>query len=430
MSPLTRLYLAFSQVSDPIWRLVHRKRLKKGKEVAARLPEKYGVAPHDRPAGRVLWFHALSVGESLALVPIIERALSENPDAYVVLTTSTATSIAALDKAGLPECATHVLLPIDTTQSVRRFLDHWRPTVAVFAELDFWPRLMIETHRRGIPMILVNSRLSRESYESRRRLGGMMRDILGLFDQILLQNADSVARFKDLGARDNTIHVVGALKAAARPLPADLEEVEDLRQRIGERPVWLAAATCDVEEPLMIATHQRVVACVPNVLLIIAPRFLQSADALQKTAMDAFANVARRSDHEVPDAQTQVYIADTIGEMGLWYRLAPVSFVGHSLGPPGKPLGGKNPYEAAALGSVVIHGKAVADFSETYDTLKTAGAAVEVLNEQDLSKTVLRLFETSESEPIRMAAQQVILSQQRVLEDTWAAIARCLETAH
>ncbi|MEM9970081.1 MAG: glycosyltransferase N-terminal domain-containing protein, partial [Pseudomonadota bacterium] len=148
--------------------------------MAERLPEKYGRAYPDRDNGEVLWFHALSVGEALALVPLIERALAERAGATVVLTTSTVTSVVALERAGLPERAVHVMQPIDTAASVRRFLDHWRPDLAVFAELDFWPRLMIDTHRRGVPMVLVNSRMSEGSFKRRRRLGGLTRDVLRL----------------------------------------------------------------------------------------------------------------------------------------------------------------------------------------------------------------------------------------------------------
>ena len=184
MSPLTHLYLAFSQVSEPIWRLSHRRRLQKGKEDPKRILEKSGFPPCARPAGTVLWFHALSVGESLALLPLVDRALAEDKGTTVVITTSTVTSVAALEKAGLPNLAVHVLLPIYTTKAVGRFLDHWMPSVAVFAELDFWPRLMFETHQRQIPMVLVNSRMSPESYRSRGKLRGMMRDILQLFDQL------------------------------------------------------------------------------------------------------------------------------------------------------------------------------------------------------------------------------------------------------
>jgi len=425
VSLLTRLYLAFSQVSGPIWRLVLKKRLQKGKEDPARLSEKYGVAPQERPAGTVLWFHALSVGESLALLPLVDCAL-EDDDTTVVITTSTATSIAALEKACLPERAIHVLLPMDTAKAARRFLDHWKPRVAVFAELDFWPRLMIETHRRQIPMVLVNSRMSAESYTSRRRLRGMMRDILQLFDRLLVQDPESAVRFQELGASASRITVAGALKAAARPLQADQAKLELLQTRIGKRPVWLAAATRDIEEAAMLRAHLEITRKVPNALMIVAPRFLQSANDIESEAQNRFTYVARRSRGELPDDTTQVYIADTIGEMGLWYRIAPISFVGHSLGPEGKPLGGKNPYEAAALQSVILHGPAVSDFSETYQGLQEADASVLVHNEAELTTNVLRLFSEAQRVPILDAADSVVKARQGVVETTWDAISKAL----
>lgn len=426
MSPLTRLYLAFSQVSGVIWRISHRKRLKKGKEDPGRLSEKYGIAPRDRPDGTVLWFHALSVGESLALLPLIDRALEADANTTVVITTSTVTSVAALGKADLPDRAIHVLLPIDTAQAVRRFLDHWTPSVAVFAELDFWPRLMFETHRRRIPMILVNSRMSPQSFASRSKLRGMMGDILGLFESLLVQDPDSAARFTMLGADPMKILVAGALKAAARPLPADQVELEDLKVRIGQRPIWLAAATRDVEEPAMIRAHQMVIEAHPNALLIIAPRFLDSADEIEATAVSVFDRVARRSRGEKPDRATEVYVADTIGEMGLWYRIAPVSFIGHSLGPHGKPLGGKNPYEAAALGSAILHGPAVDDFSETYQAFQEASASVLVGDESELSQSVLMLLDVDKRAPVLSAARAVVEARREVLDVTWGKISEVL----
>ena len=243
MSPLLRAYLAFSYVSGPLWRAVHRKRLKRGKELPDRIAEKYGTYDVTRPEGTVLWFHALSVGESLALVPLIERALDELPGAHVVLTTSTATSAEALSKAALPDRCIHVLLPIDTVGATRSFLDHWRPDLAAFSELDFWPRLMVETKRRGVPMVLINSRLQEQNQANRQRLGRAMGDILALFDRMLVQDEASAGRFEELGADRNKTKVVGTLKSAARPLPADEVELSALRDAIGDRPIWLAAAT-------------------------------------------------------------------------------------------------------------------------------------------------------------------------------------------
>ena len=426
MSPLLRAYLAFSHISGPLWRLIHKRRLKRGKETSERLPEKYGHYTRARPEGMVLWFHALSVGESLALVPLIERALSDFPSAHVVLTTSTATSAQALSKAALPDRCLHVLMPIDTVKATRRFLDHWKPDLAAFAELDFWPRLMVETHRHGIPMILVNSRLPEKSLASRERMGPAMRDILSLFDRLLVQDADSFERFRALGADKTRISVVGALKSAARPLPADDRVLADLRAGIGKRPVWLAAATWDSEHPLMIAAHGIVTKTHPDALLIIAPRHIRDADAAEASARAAFRQVARRSLGQMPTPETEVYIADTIGEMGLWYRIAPTSFIGHSLDPKGEKLEGKNPFEAAALGSAILHGPAMSYFAESYAALQKAGAARQVSDAATLAEAVILTLDPDNRKPMLEGAARVIAARRGVLENTWQFLRKSL----
>lgn len=426
MSPELRAYLAFSRVSGPIWRLVHRRRLARGKETPERLPEKYGRYRRARPEGRVLWFHALSVGESLALIPLIERVLADLPGAHVVLTTSTATSAEALAKAALPERAIHVLLPIDTRAATRAFLNHWQPDLAAFAELDFWPRLMIETHARDVPMILINSRLTEKSLKSRARLGRAMRDILGLFDRLLVQDAASFERFRTLGADKRRISVVGALKSAARPLAADEDELARLVDTIGGRPVWLAAATWESEHPVVMAAHAAVREAYPDALLIGAPRHMRHADGAEAEARARFDGVGRRSKGDAPGPDCQVYIADTIGEMGLWYRLAPVSFVGHSLDVAGEGLEGKNPFEAAALGSAIVHGPAVSYFAESYDALAKAGAARRVGDEAELARAVIELLATDARAPMLTGAARVIEGQKAVLENTWAVLRRAL----
>ena len=424
MSPLLRAYLAFSHVSGPLWRLAHRKRLKSGKELPDRLPEKYGRYDARRPEGTVLWFHALSVGESLALLPLIEKALAELPGAHLILTTSTATSTTALEKANLPDRALHVLLPIDTSKATHDFLDHWKPDLAAFAELDFWPRLMVETHARKIPMILVNSRMPQGNLESRRRLGGMMRDILDLFDRLLLQDEASRDRFAALGTDPAKIEVVGALKAAARPLPADESELAALRSTIGDRPVWLAAATIAQEHPAMIEAHRRITKSLPDALLILAPRNTYDGDEAERLARAAFAHVSRRTKGDTLRTATGVYIADTIGEMGLWYRLAPVSFVGHSLG---EGQEGKNPFEAAALGSAILHGPEISYFSESYAALAAEAATVEVTGPETLADAVLRLQDKAARTPMREGAARVIVAQKGVLDRTWKAVRDLLQ---
>ena len=295
MTPLTRTYLAFSMVSGPLWRWSMWRRLRRGKETADRLPEKFGRAAPARPDGDVLWFHALSVGESLALLPLIERALHDMPKAHVLLTTSTATSIDALEKARLPERAIHCLLPIDTYQAVARFLRHWQPDVAVFAELDLWPRLLIETFRREIPMVLVNARMTEKTFLSRQRVAGIMADMLDLFDRMLVQDAETFERFKAFGADPAKIAVVGPLKSAARPLPADNAVLGDLRAQIRDRPVWLAAATYLSEHDEVLQAAKKVLEAEGDALLIIAPRHVRDGEALEQMVREAGLAAARRA---------------------------------------------------------------------------------------------------------------------------------------
>ena len=419
MSPITHLYLGFSMISGPLWRLVLRKRVKAGKESPGRLAEKRGFYRRQRPEGVLIWFHALSVGECLALLPLIERALEERPDAHVLLTSWNAISEVALTAARPPDRCIHVFQPVDTVQAVRRFLNQWRPDVAGFYGLDFWPRLMIETQRRGIPMILVDSRMPDGSFRRRKRFPGPMRDILGLFDRLLLQDKASVPRFVALGADAGKISVVGALKSVARPLPAHETELAQLRRQTDGRPVWLGAATHRSEHLLIAEAHARVIEDIPEALLVLAPRHVRDGDGAETLLRKRFAHVARRSRGERIERSTQVYIADSIGEMGLWYRLAPVSFVGHSLAPG---LEGKNPFEAVALGSCVIHGSETSFFSESYHGLGQAGGAIKVENAEELACNAVLLQSPASRKPVLEGAAKAVADRRGVLDATWAAI--------
>ena len=419
MSPTLRLYLAFTYIAEPIWRLVHKRRLKNGKELPSRLPEKYGVYTVARPPGEILWFHALSVGESFALLPLIERALADRPGSHAVLTTSTASSVEALAKAALPGRCIHVLLPIDTPKAVRAFLGYWSPSVAAFSELDFWPRLMVETHACQIPLILINSRMPDRNFASRKRLGGMMTDILGLFQKLLVQDKLSAERFAELGAPDEQIVIAGALKAAARPWPADDTTLLDLRLQIGNRPIWCAAATEKSEHEAILEAHAQVLERLPGALLIAAPRFKADGPGFEEMSEARFPAVGRRGKADDLTQETAVYIADTFGEMGLWYRLATVSFVGHSLI---DGLEGKNPFEAAALGSAILTGPHMSYFSESYDALIKEGACRIVSSATDLADAVIALQNVSDRQTMTHAAKRVIEARSMVLTQTWAEI--------
>ena len=417
-------YLAFARVSSPLWRWALKRRAQRGKEVADRLNERFGQPKIARPDGEVMWFHALSVGESLALLPLIERVLADRPLAYVLLTSSTRTSAEALARVGLPDRCIHQFAPVDTYQAVRGFLDYWMPSITIFAELDFWPVMLSEAKMRGLPVLLINSRMSDKNFDKRRRSRGLYADVLGLFDHCLLQDQGTRDHFRYFGVAESRMQIIGALKGVARPLPADHQALIDLKVRIGERRIWLAAATERRETEVVLLAHLQILRDDPAALLILAPRNMADADGIESAAQAGFDHVARRGTGGLPDEKTQVYIADTLGEMGLWYRLAGASFIAHSLPVEGTPLRGKNPFEAVALGSMVVHGPSVVDFSETYEELDQAGAAVEVNSAEELAEAVLRSEETHRK--IAGNATEVVAQKGRILDETWAVIEGCL----
>ncbi|WP_102107249.1 3-deoxy-D-manno-octulosonic acid transferase, partial [Oceaniglobus roseus] len=368
------VYLALAAVSAPLWRLAMARRVRRGKEDPARLPEKFGRGMAPRRPGRVLWFHALSVGESLALLPLLARA-AEDSGAQVLLTTSTRTSAEALGRVGLPAGVVHQMLPVDAAGPVRRFLDHWRPDVAVVSELDLWPCLLSATAARGIPLALINSRMSAHNFAKRQRSPGLFGALLGLFEVVLVQNETSAERFAALGVPRARIEVLGPLKAAGAPLPCDGEELARLEAASEGRFRWLAASS-ERREAGFLAEAQRMLKAEGGApLLILAPRNVTDGDGAEAAARARKLKVARRSRGEAITEVTDIYLADTIGEMGLFYRLAHVVFMGHSLSVPGPAQRGKNPFEAVVLDRPVLHGPEVEDFAETYAALGDAGGA-------------------------------------------------------
>ncbi|MCT8160377.1 3-deoxy-D-manno-octulosonic acid transferase [Pseudoruegeria sp. SHC-113] len=419
-------YLGFARVSGPLWRRALEKRVTKGKLAADRVDERFGKGLPARPEGQVLWFHALSVGESLALLPLIERAGQALPEAHFLLTTTTQASADALAKVGLPPRCQHQFLPVDTLPAVRRFLDHWQPAVGVFSEMDFWPAVIVEADKRGIPLALINSRFYARSVESRGKLRGLYADVLSRFSICLVQEAESAKHFAEFGVAPEKITVTGALKGAAQPLAADADTLADLKARIGARPVWLAAATEAGEDHAMLAAHSTLRKTHPDALLIMAPRNIAVGPALAARAGTLFDSVGLRSAGDLPDAETAVYVADTMGEMGLWYRLAQAAFVGHSLPVREEPYLGKNPFEAAALGCVILHGPEVEDFAETYAKLQAADAAIEVPMTAALPGLLSRALDPVLAEAYTKAARGVVAAEAQVLDTTWRAIAALL----
>ena len=383
------LYRLATRAALPFVLILLTRRTRRGKEDPARRGERLGLAARPRPSGPLIWAHAASVGESLSLLPLIDRLLERLPTAQMLVTSGTVTSAGLLAQR-LPARAFHHYVPIDHPGAVGRFLDHWRPDLALWVESELWPNLVSDTHRRGVPMVLVNAKMSERSMRGWRRFPGMIRGLLGAFDLVLAQDEIQAARLNRLGARAAV--TVGDLKSSATPLPADPAELARLTQAIGHRPVWLAAQTHEGEETIVAEAHRRLATARPDLLTLLAPRHPNRAPAIAALLAERGLTVARRSMAETIEPGTGVYLADTLGEMGLFYRLGGIVLVAGSLLPPGT-LGGHNPIEPALLGAAILHGPDMVNCAANAAALDTADAAIPVEDAAGLAAAVANLLD-------------------------------------
>jgi 3-deoxy-D-manno-octulosonic-acid transferase len=370
--------------TPPLGPLVHvylKRRLKRGKEDPVRFRERQGLPGKVRPPGPLVWVHAASMGEATAMLALIERLLRERPALQILVTTGTVTSARLLEKR-LPSQAWHQFAPVDLPHWIGRFLGHWRPDLALWVESELWPNLVLETHARGVPMVLLNGRLSARSFTRWQWSPGLIRPMLDAFGLCLAQDRVQAERFRRLGARK--IAVAGDLKAAADALPVDGSQLEGLRWQIGQRPVWLAASTHPSEEEIVAAVHRELSMVHSNLLTMIVPRHPARGDAIAEMLSERGLCAARRCHGEPITRRTDIYLADTMGELGLFYAVAGIAFVGGSL----VAKGGHNPFEAARLGCAVLHGPYVSNCAGMMAVLDAAGAAEAVSNARQLAAAV------------------------------------------
>jgi len=365
---------------SPVARLLLRRRAAHGKEDWARLNERLGVSGKARPNGRLVWVHGASVGESLSALPLIEKLLE---NATVLVTSGTVTSAAMMSQR-LPKGALHQFVPLDTPSAVARFLDHWRPDAGLFVESDLWPNLILGAKARGVKLALVNARISARSAERWGWAKKSVAALLASFDMVLAQDDEGAERFRKLGARN--VEVVGSLKADAPLLPVDEDALAQLRQAIGPRPVLLGAQTHPGEDETLLPAHDLLRARFPDLLTILVPRHtVRGADLEMLCGARA---CKRRSTGGQISPQTSVYIADTMGEMGLFYRLAPFCFLGGTL----VPLGGHNVLEPAALHCAVLAGPHTNSAPRAYEAVLQAQGFGRIASSSDIAREAERLL--------------------------------------
>ena len=413
--PLTlSLYRLLMAAASPLAPALISNRLKHGKEHPGRLNERYGESKTARPEGPLVWIHSASVGELLAVIPLIERIREKE---FNVLCTSGTVTSANVAEQRLPPGAIHQFVALDIPRFVRRFYDHWQPDLALFVESDLWPNLILTSARRGTPLILVNGRLSERSFKRWRRIPGTISALLRCFDLCLAQSAAHAGRYRDLGAPRVT--TTGNLKLDVPEPPADPDKLAALTAAVGTRTVIAGASTHAGEETMLIEAHRRLRGSFPRLLTMIAPRHPDRGPGIIEIAHAAHLKAKLRSRGELPDADTDVYVADTLGELGVIYRLAPIVFVGGSFA----THGGQNPIEPIKLGAAILHGPHIWNFAEIYGALDKAHGAEQVT---DVGKLAVRvgawLKDATERTAVVTAAKETVATLGGGLDRTLAAL--------
>jgi 3-deoxy-D-manno-octulosonic-acid transferase len=409
-----RMYQRLASGLVPLAPALIKRRLKQGKEDPARVGERRGLSPDVRPHGPLVWIHGASVGEVLAAAALIARLRDLN--LRILLTSGTVTSAAVVAKRFPPDVI-HQYVPYDSPRYVARFLDHWKPSLALFIESDLWPNLILAGAARRVPMVLINGRMSPRSFPRWRRMYGTISALLSRFDICLAQSKLDAERFSALGGRD--VLVTGNLKLDVPAPPADPAKLERLMAMTRGRPIIVAASTHPGEDEMLVAAHRNLVGFFPQLLTVIVPRHPDRGSSIAGLITASGLKPALRSRDEPLVAGTDVYVADTMGELGLFYRLSPIVFMGGSL----IRHGGQNPIEAIKLGAAVVHGPHVFNFADVYEALDGSGGARLADTQEALVKQLgLLLAEPTVCDKMQRAGSGVVEQLGGALDRTMTAL--------
>lgn len=418
----TLTYRFYSGVANLVAPLAFRKIARKLEAAGVspeRVRERMGQATLPRPKGRLMWCHAASVGESLSALTLIDAMGKRHPDLEFLLTSGTATSAEIVARRMPPRCR-HQFAPLDSGPALRRFLRHWQPDQVTFVESELWPQMIMRAAEVA-PLALLNARISKGSLRNWGRFGKSARMLLDRFQLIRTQDQATLDGLLALGADQTRTSKGQNLKSAAGPLQVNQADLASLQAQIGDRPVWIAASTHPGEENAVLEAHQALLERHPELLLVLIPRHPERAPEITALAKAAAVTVRRRSLEETPD--TEVYLADTLGEMGLFYALSPRVFLGGSL----TPVGGHNPFEPAHAGAVVIHGPLYANFGEAYADYKIAGGQIEICNSAELANAIELLLDDPAHEAAEGAASKAFaLSQMQGLDQLISELSQLL----
>jgi len=371
-------------------------RTAKGKEHPnpKRRAERLGRPSIPRPEGHVFWFNAVSVGESNSVMPLIDFVLDEYPDSHALVTTTTLTAAENMESKLNGRRAMHQFMPIDRFAYADGFLEFWKPSAGFFADSDFWPNMLLSARARGVPLILLNGRISDRSYARWMKFGNTSRQLMSSFAYALAKSDDDARKLSDMGIK--TVECVGNLKYGVPPLPFNEERLRTLTERAGNRPSWVASVTHRGEEEIALSAHAAIREKFPDALLIIVPRHPNRGREVADLARGMSFETGMESSSDLITDATAVYVSDVLGGLGLYYAFSGLVFVGGSLL---ETMDGHNPMEAARLGAAVLSGRNVASFLETYDILERDDAVVMADDGESLTRNITGLL----SDPAKLA---------------------------
>ena len=365
-----RLYFFLSFVLDPVYFVYQLISVLKGKENPNRFWERWVSKQIKRPSGKLIWLHAVSVGETLSLLPLIEKIAEDNPKINILITSSTKTSAQIFEK-NLKKRVIHQMAPHDTFFVSKRFIKYWHPDIAVRVESEIWPRILLELNKKMVPSFLFNARFSKKSLKKIESQSASARFIFSLFNEIHVQENKTLEKLINIGIPSENLALTGSLKDSAKKLAFDEHLMRQFLKAAAKQKIWLAACTHFGEDEIVLKAHKKI-----GGILLIAPRHIERGKHIAKLSRSMGFTTQLRSEFPELQKETVVYIADTMGEMGLWYSMVNVAFIGGSL----VERGGHNPIEAAQLETFILHGPFTHNAEEKYHQLNSLGVGVQIEN--------------------------------------------------
>ena len=386
------LYKIMTYLGTPLLWLLLRYRLMRGKEDPKRLKERMGTPSQSSPKGHLVWLHAASVGEAQSALILIEKISLQAPGTRFLVTSGTLTSATLMAKR-LPDRAIHQYYPLDNPLWVNRFLDHWQPDLALWMESELWPNMLQAIKTRNIPAVLINARLSDKSFRRWKVFKSIASKLVSTFNLIMAQTGQDATHYQSLGATN--IVVTDNIKYSAAPLPINDNDLQTLQSAIQKRPLWLYASTHDGEESLACRLHTQLKEKHPDILTVIVPRHPERRDDIEQQAKIMGLNITMRGEEKkLPANNTDIYISDTLGELGLFYRLSPIAVIGRSFSNDGG--GGHNPIEAAQLNCAVLTGPNVQYQKKLFDDMLAFDAVIQIQTEEYFFEILDKLITDNE----------------------------------